>query len=155
MRNSSEVVLSCTVLTLLALGLIALRISKKNQQGMLIAIKSGLERTYDEGIAAASKIENQTSLHLQPEVMRHFILSNMAQQVAVFPSFVTPEEIYLSVKPVRASEEAMLCVVQITDSGFYGIDGRRQFRQLNKREFDAWPHQKLTGTNSSRRKSVV
>jgi hypothetical protein len=50
--------------------------------------------------------------------------------------------------PVSGVGDELVCVVRVSDARFYGITGKRAWREVDLGKFGRWPHDSLATTNA-------
>lgn len=66
-----------------------------------------------------------------------------------FSTFIPPENIWLSSKPVPLGSDNLACVVFSKGSQGFGIDARGSVRSVSEEEFMRWPHS-AAGTSAQK-----
>ena len=111
----------------------------RTKQYLLNGMKDSLGRSYAE--ICTNKFNGQsgvTTLITRDETRTAFIGTNIGR--LKYPSFIPPQDIWISTEPVKLMTSNLLCVVLVFNSDYYGIDANGKFDKILEKEFVKWPH---------------
>jgi len=141
--NQSLLVLGLVaVVAVIGIGVVAFRSAQLHRDVMLGALQRGLERAYDQAIAATPKPKPEQPSSLPPSALR-MVLLDAKGQLSILPTFVSVQDVFLPRESVSIPGDELVCVVRVNDARLYGITGKRAWREVNPSEFGSWPHESL------------
>lgn len=126
----------------LGIGFVALRSANSHRDVMLGALQRGLERAYDQAIAGTPNPKPEQPFSLPASALRTVLL-DAREQRAILPTFVNAQDVFLPRGSVSIPSDELVCVVRIGDERFYGITGKRAWREVSRSEFGSWSHDSL------------
>jgi hypothetical protein len=111
--------------------------AQKDSRAMELAVEDGLKRFYDSNATNQTLGTNATVF--APDLLARSLQQEFAQR-RFLPSFVLPQDTFVSSVPVPRGTTKLLYVTQPWKSARYGLDGTGRTRTVTDAEFQAWPH---------------
>jgi hypothetical protein len=125
---------------LAALLLVYHQSAQKDTRAMELAVEDGLKRFYDA--TATNQTRGTNGATFRPELLARSLHEEFAQR-RFLPTFVLPQDTFVSSTPVPLGTSNLLCVTQPWKSARYGLDATGRCRMVTDAEFEAWPHAAL------------
>ena len=144
MRHNQSLLVLGLVAVVAAIGIsvIAFRSADSHRDVMLGALQRGLERVYDQAIAAIPTPRPEQPFSLPASALSAVLLTETVQH-PILPTFVNAQDVFLPRGSVSIPSDELFCVVRVGGDRLYGITGKRAWREVSRSEFESWPHDSL------------
>lgn len=120
---------------------VSVRMGRSNQRAMVLALRDGFERAYDEAVSRLPT--NDLERRVSSELVRTVILDPARRSQPIVPGVVSPGNVFIPKEGATVPSQDLLCAVRLGSGQMYGIACDRTWRRVSNQEFARWPHQVL------------
>jgi hypothetical protein len=135
-KSIAVVTLAVLVATAVLLG-VSRRVGSSNMRYIEGAVSRGMDKFYSE--LKENLVAGSAKVTLLTQDLRIRLLANDRYK-GYFPSFVTPQDIFIAASQVELGSRNLICVARLNQEILWGVDATGQSRRINDSEFRQWPH---------------